>query len=421
MRATGGGVLRTILLLLARNADMLSRRERGLPYGKLMLRYAVLQSRGHLHRQQMCLATFYDFCSETEEPEACTVEVDKRAVLPTKTIPYKETYTTLPGSNTKVCLDNRELMNSMCQGIEKARECVSNSMRLTYRPDLAKTNRPKMCPDGFCAPANVPCAPGDSSGPCNPYDHFVDIPAGRKGVKWRQTCDEFPFARSLQGGEGTSICIPGWQNSFQGFMLRGLRQDVGAGNDYVVELTGWDCKTGRPTEGSAQNCGLNSGSAIKRDDLGGESLTQGNDMTPSGENALMIFIGDVNPGSYTIHLTLTTGTLTSVHALDSDGTPIEASVSGGGGGDSSSSETSLQASPSPYTITLRATEPAYDVSLWALTREERVEVAYNLSYQAVVPSMAGPGPGRFDFVGVGGGGVVGAGVLAGVVGGLLLL
>ena len=43
------------------------------------------------------------------------------------------------------------------------------------------------------APANVPCAPGDSSGPCNPYSHFVDIPGGRKGVKWRQTCDEFPF------------------------------------------------------------------------------------------------------------------------------------------------------------------------------------------------------------------------------------
>jgi hypothetical protein len=58
-------------------------------------------------------------------------------------------------------------------------------------------------------------------------------------------------------------------------MLRGLRQDVGAGNDYVVELTGWDCKTGRPTQGSAQNCGLDAGSAIKRDDLGGESLTQG--------------------------------------------------------------------------------------------------------------------------------------------------
>ena len=85
----------------------------------------------------------------------------------------------------------------------------------------------------------------------------------------------FSPARSLQGGEGTSICIPGWQNSFQGFMLRGLRQDVGAGNDYVVKLTGWDCKTGRPTQGSALNCGLNAASAIKRDDLGGESLTQG--------------------------------------------------------------------------------------------------------------------------------------------------
>jgi hypothetical protein len=89
-------------------------------------------------------------------------------------------------------------------------------MKLTYRPDLANQNRPKMCPDGFCggclcqcgpshaaikypntitAPANVPCAPGDSYGPCNPYSNFVDIRGGRKGVKWRQTCDEFPFGK----------------------------------------------------------------------------------------------------------------------------------------------------------------------------------------------------------------------------------
>lgn len=102
----------------------------------------------------------------------------------------------------------------------------------------------------------------------------------------------------------------------------GLKSDVGAGNDYVVQVTGWDCKTGRPTRGSAQNCRLNAGVSRKRDDLGGESLSQGRslctiailnlrqwnpdrstaddiftNMTASGENALMIFIGDVDSGS----------------------------------------------------------------------------------------------------------------------------
>jgi hypothetical protein len=54
------------------------------------------------------------------ETEACTIDVDveKRAasVLPTMTVPYQETYTTLPGTTRKVCLDNRELMHSMCKG-----------------------------------------------------------------------------------------------------------------------------------------------------------------------------------------------------------------------------------------------------------------------------------------------------------------
>ncbi|KAK4034547.1 hypothetical protein C8A01DRAFT_38979 [Parachaetomium inaequale] len=82
-------------------------------------------------------------------------------------------------------------------------------------------------------------------------------------------------ARSLQGGSGTFICIPRWQNSFQGYMLRGLMQDVGAGNDYIVQVTGWDCKTGKPTQGSAQNCGADAGTAaIKRDDLGGDDILQ---------------------------------------------------------------------------------------------------------------------------------------------------
>ncbi|KAK3291892.1 uncharacterized protein B0H64DRAFT_435636 [Chaetomium fimeti] len=372
---------------------------------------------------RMRLATFYDFwrrhpneyedeyedecyivSSEPEEPEPCTDDVDSDATLPTMTMPYKEKYTTPPGSDRQLCLDNRELMNSMCKGITEARKCISTRMKLTYRPDLFSTNRPKMCPDGFCDEANVPCPPGDSSGPCNPYAHFVDIPSGRAGVKWTQTCDEFPFARSLQGGEGTAICIPGWQNSFQGFNLMRLRRDVGERNDYVVELTGWDCETGRPTEGSAQNCGLDAASAVKRDDdLGGESLTQDDffsDMTPAGENALMMFLGDVNPGSYTFHLTLRTGTLTSLHAISGDGTEIETSVTGG-----STEGTSLQASPAnPYTITLRVTELAYDVSLWALTMEERVEVGYNLTYAAA--GTSGAGPGRVQFVGGGlGGGI----------------
>lgn len=58
MHATRGGLLRTSLLLLARNSTMLSLRKRALPYRKCMLRHIMLQARGNLHRQQMCLASF---------------------------------------------------------------------------------------------------------------------------------------------------------------------------------------------------------------------------------------------------------------------------------------------------------------------------------------------------------------------------
>jgi hypothetical protein len=47
--------------------------------------------------------------SDISETDACSVEINERQVLPVKTIPYVETYTTLPNSNTRVCLDNREV------------------------------------------------------------------------------------------------------------------------------------------------------------------------------------------------------------------------------------------------------------------------------------------------------------------------
>ncbi|KAK4246887.1 hypothetical protein C7999DRAFT_32662 [Corynascus novoguineensis] len=207
----------------------------------------------------------------------------------------------------------------------------------------------------------------------------------------------------------------------------GLKRDVGAGNNYVVQVTGWDCKTRRPTRGSAQNCGLNAGVTSKRDDLGGESLSQDNfftDMTASGENALMMSIGDVNSGSYTFNLSIAAGTITAVHAVDSDGNTLDASMNGG------TSTTTLQASFDPYVVTVRVSEPAFDVALWALTRESQVELAYNLSHSAVDTPSTPPSSstaGRKGLVktkeagGARGLVLLDFGVLTGVIGGLLFL
>jgi hypothetical protein len=50
-----------------------------------------------------------------------------------------------------------------------------------------------------------------------------------------------------------------------------LEARVGAGNDYVVVVSGWDCQNGKPLTGASTNCG----SRTKRDDIRGYSLSQG--------------------------------------------------------------------------------------------------------------------------------------------------
>ena len=48
------------------------------------------------------------------------------------------------------------------------------------------------------------------------------------------------------------MCIPQWQNNWQGGKLSNLFARVGKDNDYIVQVRAWDCKTGRPT--AAKNC-----------------------------------------------------------------------------------------------------------------------------------------------------------------------
>jgi hypothetical protein len=56
-------------------------------------------------------------------------------------------------------------------------------------------------PDSY----NLECAdPLDTSGKCHPYANIMDIPTGDDGIKWRMSCDEFPFGKS-----STSSCVPG--------------------------------------------------------------------------------------------------------------------------------------------------------------------------------------------------------------------
>jgi hypothetical protein len=120
-------------------------------------------------------------------------------------------------------------------GIRKAKNCVSNQMRLTYDPKDSDKRRSKMCPDvnqqkwcgrsrsrppqpsliaGPHAP-KVPCRPakadvtGDGTAshdvdcasvspgaPCNPYSNLMKLPVNNyKHDPFHMSCDEFPFGK----------------------------------------------------------------------------------------------------------------------------------------------------------------------------------------------------------------------------------
>jgi hypothetical protein len=52
----------------------------------------------------------------------------------------------------------------------------------------------------------------------------------------------------------------------------------------------------------------------------------------------------------------------------------------------------LQAGAESHLVTVRFTESAYNVALWAHTRETQVHVAYNVTYTAVAASTPSPSP-----------------------------
>ncbi|KEZ39600.1 hypothetical protein SAPIO_CDS9515 [Scedosporium apiospermum] len=272
--------------------------------------------------------------------------IDKRQNLPTFTVDYKK-------FRAKSFLV--QLMNSMCQGMKKNQHCVTNQMRLTYKPSDATTNRKNMCPDvdsqKYCASQDVECDPAQPNMLCNPYANYMTRPiASIKHDPFHLTCDEFPFANSAQGGKpgsGTSICIPGWQNSYQGGKINQLSRRVGAGNDYIIEVTGWDCAKGRPTKST--QCGRGQ---TKRDELPGSTLNEDDffhNFTDDGKNALMLYLGDVDAGTYNYTLNVGAGTFSEVRVIDAQGETI------------AELERGLSADSQAHTVTFQISEEAFEL------------------------------------------------------------
>jgi hypothetical protein len=89
-------------------------------------------------------------------------------------------------------------------------------------------------------------------------------------------------ANSQEGGDfdvGSSICVPGWQQSWQGGKLNALKRKVlkdvaNEANKYVLRIEGWDCASGRPHPELVTNC---AGRMRRRDieTVPDQTITQG--------------------------------------------------------------------------------------------------------------------------------------------------
>ncbi|OJD19557.1 hypothetical protein AJ78_00529 [Emergomyces pasteurianus Ep9510] len=207
--------------------------------------------------------------------------------------------------------------------------------------------------------------------PCNQYYQFIDFSASqlRNNHPFQLTCDEFPFANSKQGGDpgqGTSICVPAWQQNIQGGHLSGIgKKASGPDRSYVLNLVGWDCAARRPKSGFSTNCGGKSRREVettKSRQVTGQDLWM--DFEEPGENYLLLFIGDLPAGVYTYDLNLSSGSFSDVSIIDKVGDQY-AAIPG------------FNAQNGRQTITFTLTYGASGLALMGVTRDTNISMAYN--------------------------------------------
>ncbi|KAL2865943.1 uncharacterized protein BJX67DRAFT_382328 [Aspergillus lucknowensis] len=289
----------------------------------------------------------------------------------------------------------------MCDGIFQYRGCSSKEIELELEPskEQASKNRQAKCPPGasgkgYCAPVNIDCDPLDPSLNCNQYYQFVSSSPGSLfgNHPLKLTCDEFPFAGSKQGGnpnQGTSICVPGWQQSWQGNQLRGLKSKVGSTNKYILKIDGWDCDSGTPNPSVVTNCaGM---SAVRRRDYEStetQTITEDDlfyNLEADGSDGLLLYVGDLDPGVYTYQLNLAEGNITSMQVIDYHGNEYLSLPEG------------LRPGSGPQSITFNLTDPAYAITLRAMTDGQALSMGYNVTGATGADATREPDAEETDF------------------------
>ncbi|KAF7347981.1 hypothetical protein MSAN_01750200 [Mycena sanguinolenta] len=216
-------------------------------------------------------------------------------------------------SGKRIPLSNKAILMNMCEGIKKYGGTSANEIQLTKSKANQASNRAIMCPPGFCADALQEYA-----------KLYPDLDPADWQIASGMSCDEFPFASSLQGGNksnGVSICVESWENSWQGGTMSRKMASIGDGDDFLVKIEGWDCDTQAPLpELVTRNVREPDFAHIlaREDDSDSDSLT-GDDLFTGfddSDNALIMSLGDLSPGKYTYTVELSTGRISSAFVTD---------------------------------------------------------------------------------------------------------
>lgn len=194
-----------------------------------------------------------------------------------------------PNAGDKIPAPPRAVLENMCEGIFKVTGSRANEILLTKASEAQRAlNRENMCPDGWCA-----------EGVADYIKTFY--PSGVPS--WAQaaitaadamTCDEFPFARSVEGGKldaGVRICVPATENSWQGGTMASYFKEftdkaktrlnpkfIRENEKFVVKISGWDCVTQKPDPSLKRYLELS-----RRDSFSGNVNMTG------GEESILVF------------------------------------------------------------------------------------------------------------------------------------
>jgi hypothetical protein len=275
----------------------------------------------------------------------------------------------------------------MCNGIAKMKCSQDSEIELTAAPKSQQSaNRKVMCPKGWCA---------------NGVKEYIKnfYPTGIPS--WAQdaitaaadmSCDEFPFARSHEGGSldfGTRICIPASENSWQGgtmssFFKKYLNKAktitnpnyIAPNEKFVIKIVGWDCATMQPAASSKQrkslarrdvfNIDVTVSGGKRKEYFHPESVLNVSpdemysSFDPSNPNMKMATmpLGDLRAGSYIVSLTIAKGNL-SISVVDYSGETYDSTTLPDG------------------SISFTLTEDTDAVALIGMTTDDDVQVVYH--------------------------------------------